>query len=78
MNFRLLIDECLSLEPVERAVADGHLESNCVRNMGWSGKKDRDSSTSPWTATTRLVWLGIEPVKMKRYDHVMLKQVDVV
>lgn len=40
MSFKLLIDECLSPELVDMAVARGHIESTCVRNMGWSGKKD--------------------------------------
>lgn len=40
MSFRLLIDECLSPELVDMAVAAGHVESTCVRDRGWSGKKD--------------------------------------
>ena len=40
MTFKLLIDECLSPELVEMAVAAGHVESTCVRNMGWLAKKD--------------------------------------
>ncbi|WP_395641437.1 DUF5615 family PIN-like protein [Rudaea sp.] len=40
MNFKLLIDECLSPELVDLAVAAGYVESTCVRNMGWQGKKD--------------------------------------
>lgn len=40
MTFRLLIDECLSPELVQLAVAAGHVESTCVRNRGWSGTKD--------------------------------------
>lgn len=40
MSLKLLIDECLSPELVDMAVAAGHVESTCVRNRGWSGKKD--------------------------------------
>jgi hypothetical protein len=40
MSFKLLIDECLSPELVEMAIAAGHLESTCVRNRGWLGLKD--------------------------------------
>jgi predicted nuclease of predicted toxin-antitoxin system len=40
MSFKFLIDECLSPELVEMAVAAGHVESTCVRDRGWSGKKD--------------------------------------
>lgn len=40
MSFKLLLDECLSPELVDMAAARGHVESTCVRNMGWSGKKD--------------------------------------
>ena len=40
MILRLLIDECLSPELVELAIAAGHVESTCVRNRGWAGTKD--------------------------------------
>lgn len=40
MMFKFLIDECLSPELVAIAVANGHYESTCVRNRGWSGTKD--------------------------------------
>ncbi|MFZ4540143.1 DUF5615 family PIN-like protein [Propionivibrio sp.] len=40
MTFRLLIDECLSPDLVQLAVAAGHVESTCVRNRGWAGTKD--------------------------------------
>ena len=40
MTFRLLIDECLSPELVQLAVAAVHVESTCVGNRGWSGTKD--------------------------------------
>lgn len=40
MSFRFLIDECLSPELADMAVQAGHVESTCVRNRGWSGKKD--------------------------------------
>lgn len=40
MICKLLVDECLSPELVEMAVAAGHFESTCVRDRGWSGKKD--------------------------------------
>ena len=40
MTFRLLIDECLSPDLVELAIAAGHVESTCVRNRGLSGTKD--------------------------------------
>ena len=40
MTFRFLIDECLSPELVQLAVAAGHLESTCVRDRGWAGTKD--------------------------------------
>lgn len=40
MTFQLLIDECLSPELVQMAVAAGHVASTCVRNRGWAGAKD--------------------------------------
>lgn len=40
MSFRFLIDECLSPELVELAIAAGHVESTCVRDRGMSGTKD--------------------------------------
>ncbi|HEX7638656.1 MAG TPA: hypothetical protein VF457_09685 [Burkholderiaceae bacterium] len=40
MRFKFLIDECLTPELVELAVARGHFESTCVRNRGWAGTKD--------------------------------------
>ena len=40
MTLRLLIDECLSPELVELAVAAGYVGSTCVRNRGWAGTKD--------------------------------------
>lgn len=40
MTFRFLIDECLSPELVDLAVAAGHVESTCVRDRGMSGTKD--------------------------------------
>lgn len=40
MTFRLLIDECLSPELVQLAIAAGHVETTCVRNQGWAGTKD--------------------------------------
>jgi len=40
MTFRLLIDECLSPDLVQMAVAAGHVESTCVRHRGWAGTKD--------------------------------------
>jgi len=40
MTFRLLIDECLSPDLVQLAIAAGHVESTCVRNRGWAGTKD--------------------------------------
>ncbi|MES2831510.1 MAG: DUF5615 family PIN-like protein [Pseudomonadota bacterium] len=40
MTFRFLIDECLSPELVAMARQAGHLESFCVRDRGWVGKKD--------------------------------------
>ena len=40
MTFRFLIDECLSPDLVQLAVAAGHVESTCVRNRGWAGTKD--------------------------------------
>jgi len=48
MTFRFLIDECLSPELVQLAVAAGHLGSTCVRDRGWSGTKD-------WTLVTYAV-----------------------
>lgn len=48
MTFRFLIDECLSPELVQLAVAAGHLESTCVRDRGWAGTKD-------WTLVTYAV-----------------------
>ncbi|WP_028998579.1 DUF5615 family PIN-like protein [Azohydromonas australica] len=40
MTLRLLIDECLSPQLVQLAVAAGHVESTCVRDRGWSAEKD--------------------------------------
>ncbi len=40
MTFRLLIDECLSPELVDLAVAAGHVESTCLRDRGMLGLKD--------------------------------------
>lgn len=40
MSFRFLIDECLSPELVQMAVAAGHIESTCVRDRGLAGTKD--------------------------------------
>lgn len=40
MSCKLLIDECLSPALVGLAVAAGHVESSCVRDLGWSGTKD--------------------------------------
>jgi hypothetical protein len=40
MTYKLLIDECLSPTLVGLAVAAGHVESRCVRDLGWSGTKD--------------------------------------
>lgn len=40
MTFRFLVDECLTPELVNLAVAAGHVESTCVRDRGWAGCKD--------------------------------------
>lgn len=40
VSFKFLIDECLSPELVEMAVAAGHPESTCVRDHGWLRRKD--------------------------------------
>lgn len=40
MIFKFLIDECLSPELVQIAIAAGHVESTCVRYRGWAGMKD--------------------------------------
>lgn len=40
VSFKFLIDECLSPELVEIAVAAGHPESTCVRDRGWLHRKD--------------------------------------
>jgi hypothetical protein len=40
MSFSFLIDECLSPELAQLAVAKGHVTSTCVRDRGWTGKKD--------------------------------------
>lgn len=40
MSFSFLIDECLSPELAQLAVAKGYVTSTCVRNRGWTGKKD--------------------------------------
>ena len=37
---RLLIDECLSPELVQLAIAAGHVESTCVRGRGRLALKD--------------------------------------
>ena len=41
MNFRLFIDECLSLELAEMAKAAGFSESTCSRDRGQLGLSDR-------------------------------------
>ena len=55
MTLRLLIDECLSPELVGMAVAAGHVESTCVRDRGWSGKKDWELMTIVVTCDFTLV-----------------------
>ena len=40
MTLRLLIDESMSPELVQLAVAAGHVRFTCVRGRGWSGVKD--------------------------------------
>jgi hypothetical protein len=40
MSFSFLIDECLSPELAQLAVARGYFTSTCVRDRGWTGKKD--------------------------------------
>lgn len=40
MNFRFLIDECLSPELAQMAIQAGYVESTCVRDRGLSGTKD--------------------------------------
>ncbi|QDQ27170.1 hypothetical protein FNU76_12800 [Chitinimonas arctica] len=40
MTFKLLIDECLSPELVQRAIDAGYLESTCIRYRGLAGTKD--------------------------------------
>ena len=40
MTYRLLIDECLSVELVQIAIAAGHVESTCVRDRGMLGSPD--------------------------------------
>jgi predicted nuclease of predicted toxin-antitoxin system len=45
MSFRLLIDECLSPELVEAAVATGHVESTCARDRGLLAVKDWELMT---------------------------------
>lgn len=40
MSFHLWIDECLSPELVELAVAAGHVESTCSRDRGRLGISD--------------------------------------
>lgn len=40
MSFSFLIDECLSPELAQLAIATGYVGSTCVRDRGWTGKKD--------------------------------------
>jgi hypothetical protein len=40
MRLRLLIDECLSPDLVDLAVAAGHVESTCLRDRGLLGTQD--------------------------------------
>lgn len=40
MTHRFLIDECLSLELVQKAVDAGYVESTCVRDRGLLGQPD--------------------------------------
>ena len=61
MTLRLLIDECLSPELVAMAVAAGHAESTCVRDRGWSGKKD-------WALMTIVVTGDFTLVTNNSYD----------
>jgi len=42
VKLRLLIDECLSPELVDQAIAAGHVESTCARDRGLLGMKDWD------------------------------------
>jgi hypothetical protein len=53
MSLRLLIDECLSPDLVDLAVAAGHVESTCLRDRGLLGTQPVSS------ASTRLaVWIS--------------------
>jgi hypothetical protein len=56
VSLKLLIDECLSPELVELAVAAGHIESSCIRDRGWLQKKDWDLMrlvvAGDWTLVT--------------------------
>jgi hypothetical protein len=56
VSLKLLIDECLSPELVELAVAAGHVESSCIRDRGWLHMKDWDLMrlvvASDWTLVT--------------------------
>jgi hypothetical protein len=40
MSLRLLIDECLSPDLVDLAVAAGHVQSTCLRDRGLLGTQD--------------------------------------
>jgi hypothetical protein len=40
MSLRLLIDECLSPDLVDLAIAAGHVESTCLRDRGLLGTQD--------------------------------------
>jgi len=40
MSLRLLIDECLSPDLVDLAVAAGHAQSTCLRDRGLLGTQD--------------------------------------
>ena len=61
MTLRLLIDECLSPQLVDLAVAAGHVESTCLRDRGLLGTQD-------WTLLKRLLEEDFTLVTMNAQD----------
>ena len=61
MSLRLLIDECLSPDLVDLAIAAGHVESTCLRDRGLLGTQD-------WTLIRQVVDEDFTLVTVNAHD----------